>query len=414
MSDEPAQQPSIADLIARGFSFPLVCLMALVGVAVGIARYQAERDAIRPKDPSEIAAPVPGGTEDGPGGGGQPPANPDVSPREIEDALRAGDYDKARELANGLGNTVFIERANLFHSLTHQIEPGVFAKAEAVQRVRGPDGPLVGLVREDGGKALVTQLDGRERSLPKSALASQEELRGEDKDAALREALLAARDELGAKAGGLALHRLAYLAFAAGLRPLGARFLTDALEGPEGSILVDMFGEGDFERLHRAQRLLSGKLAQDPPEPVAVAQRDPVPEPSRSPDPPSQPDPPPSGQRPEEGSKTTVTRSADGWVITRRVRKTGNNQADPLLTDPAWKESNTAYRSGLKLYRGTYGMSNRMAAISIKAALKEFQAAQTQLDPLNQRYPDHHELERRQQELAQLVIDCMRRLRIDD
>ena len=51
---------------------------------------------------------------------------------------------------------------------------------------------------------------------------------------------------------------------------------------------------------------------------------------------------------------------------------------------------------------------------TIKAALKEFQAAQAQLDPLNARYPEHHELERRQQELAQLVIDCMRRLRIDD
>ena len=101
-------------------------------------------------------------------------------------------------------------------------------------------------------------------------------------------------------------------------------------------------------------------------------------------------------------------------MITRRVRKTGATQADPLLTDPAWKESDTAYRSGLKLYRGTYGMSNRMASISIKAALKEFQAAQAQLDPLNARYPEHHELERRQQELAQLVIDCMRRLRIDD
>ena len=276
MSDEPAQQPSIADLIARGFSFPLVCLMALVGVAVGIARYQAERDAIRPKDPSEIAAPIPGGTEGDPSGGGDAPSNPDVSPREIEDALRAGDYDKARELARGLGNTVFIERANLFHSLTHQIEAGPFAKAEAVQRVRGPSGSLVGLVREDGGKVLVTQLDGRERSLPQSALASKEELRGEDKAAALREELLSARDELGDKAGGLALHRLAYLAFSAGLRPLGARFLTDALQGPEGSILVDMFGEGDFERLHQAQRLLSGKLGEAPAEPVAVAQRSPA------------------------------------------------------------------------------------------------------------------------------------------
>lgn len=412
MSDEPAQQPSIADLVARGFSFPLVCLMTLVGVAVGIARYQAERDALQAKDPSELQAPVPDGAEQGAQGAPQDaPPDPDVSPREVEDALRAGDYERARELARGLGDTVYLERVNLFHSLTRQIEAGPFAAAEAVQRVRAPEGPLVGLVREDGGKVIVTQLDGRERSLPQSALASKEELRGADKTAALREELLSTRDELGDKAGGLALHRLAYLAFSAGLRPLGARFLTDALTGPEGSILVDMFGEGDFERLHRAQRVLSGKLGEAPSEPVALAQRDPAPvaEPSRS-----QPDPPPAGQRPEEGSKTTVTRSADGWVITRTVRKSGSQQADPLLTDPAWKESDTAYRSGLKLYRGTYGMSNRMAAISIKAALKEFQAAQVQLDPLNARYPEHHELERRQQELAQLVIDCMRRLRIDD
>ncbi|MGE0712997.1 MAG: hypothetical protein AB7N76_07880 [Planctomycetota bacterium] len=419
---EGDETPGLADILARGFTMPLVCLVALVGIAVGYARFQAERDSIRPRDPVELPAspgepgdsPAPDASpaETGPGTG---TGSGDVSPREVEDALREGRYADALRLARALGNSALLERANLLHALTRTIEPGPFVAAKTIVRLEGPSGTVTGLLEQDASGLRVQQLDGRERSLPKSALASKVELTGEDKRSALQEQLEAARRALGAEAGGLALHRLAYLAFSAELRPLGARFLEEALKGREGSILVDMFGEGDFERLHRAQRLIAGQLE----EPVAVAMRptEPVPvEPAPSePQPtaePSEPTEQPTEPQPQP-TVTTKTRRQGEYVVTETTRPKSEG-GDPLFDEPAWKAADNAYRSGLQLYRGTYKLNNRMAAISIKAAQKEFQAAQAKLDTLAERYSEHMELEQRQQELAKLVIDCMKRQRIHD
>jgi len=89
-------------------------------------------------------------------------------------------------------------------------------------------------------------------------------------------------------------------------------------------------------------------------------------------------------------------------------------QQDPLLSDPIWKEADAAYRSGLELYRGSFGISLRASAPAIKAALKEFRRAQDHLDRLVGTHRDHHLLERRQQEVAKLVLDCMKRQRVYD
>jgi hypothetical protein len=403
--NEPEQTPGLADILARGFSFPLIFLVALVGIAVGIARYQAERNAIQPRDPNEI--PAPDLEPDATPAPGETPARSDVSPREVEDALNEGRFADARRLARDLGNSVLIERAHLFDSLTTTIEPGPFASTKSISRLQGPDGELIGMVRQDADGVRVLQLDGRERSLPKSALSTKEELSGEDKRQALVDQLRAARSKLGDSAGGLALHRLAYLAFSADLRTLGAGYLSDALKGKEGSILVDMFGEGDFDRLHRAQRLLAGVLDSSG-QPVAMAS--PTVEPLR-PDPSR--DPSPTVQPSSAPTPTTTTTRVDGVDVTHTTQPKSEGP-DPLGQERSWKDASSAYRSGLQLYRGTLRLSNRMAAISIKAAMKEFQRAQTLLDPLARKYEGHLDFERRQQELAQLVIDCMRRQRIHD
>lgn len=53
-----------------------------------------------------------------------------------------------------------------------------------------------------------------------------------------------ARKKLGREASGLALHRLALLAFAVGCPAEGVTLLEEALVGPDGEIVVDTFGEG--------------------------------------------------------------------------------------------------------------------------------------------------------------------------
>ena len=137
------------------------------------------------------------------------------------------------------------------------------------------------------------------------------------------------------------------------------------------------------------------------PEPIEPEPIEPEPAPRRDPEPPPMRDDPPPRD------------PGDGWRTEGRKEVTPKDQ-DPLFRDPAWIEAESAYRSGLELYRGSFGVSPRSAAISIRAALKEFRNAQDQLDRLYTAYPDHYMVEQRQQEVAKLVIDCIKRQRVGD
>ena len=399
-------------------SLPLLILAALLGAGLGYTRYQSERQTLEPvefasqtplpeayPEPSPAAEPSPAESVSIPSP--TPSATPSASASRAgaQRALDGGDFAEAIRQAEVVRADEVRAEAYLLQALTRSIPPGDFARAEVVTEVTLTGGatPLLGIVSEAGDKLLVIQIDGRERRLGPGEVKARRDLRGAERLTALRAQLAAAREELGATAGGLALHRLAYLAFSADLRPLGTKLLRQALQGRDGAILVDMFGEGDFKQLHAARRALSGE-----PEPVAVARRDPVPPPARDPEveAPDVETPEPSQEPAEVGPLSSDMRPGE-----RHERPQGPDEA---IQSQAWKRADESYKAGLEIYRGTFGLSNRAASIGVKAALSEFERAQELLGPLSERNPDHFELERRQEELAKLIVDCHRRQNVGE
>lgn len=399
-------------------SLPLLILAALLGAGVGYARYQSERQTLQPvefpsqtplpeaypqESPSVDPSPEESLASPTPAPIASPPAS--ASRAGAQRALDGGDFAEAIRQAEVVRADEIRAEAYLLQALTRSIPPGDFARAEVVTEVTlaGVATPLLGIVSETGDKLLVIQIDGRERRLGPGEVKARRELRGSARLSALRAQLAAAREELGATAGGLALHRLAYLAFSADLRPLGTKLLRQALQGRDGAILVDMFGEGDFKQLHAARRALAGEA-----EPVAVARRDPVPIPSPGPEVET---PDVEAPEPSQDPIEVEPLSSDMRPGERHERPEG---PDDVIQSEAWKRADESYKAGLEVYRGTFGLSNRAASIGVKAALGEFERAQELLGPLSERNPEHFELERRQEELAKLIIDCHRRQNVGD
>ena len=88
-------------------------------------------------------------------------------------------------------------------------------------------------------------------------------------------------------------------------------------------------------------------------------------------------------------------------------------QSDPALNDARWSRAGDAYRTGLELYRGSFGVSPTIADAAIRASLKQFQKAQRDLDGLMAEHRDHLVVEQRAQEINQLIVDCMKRQRVE-
>lgn len=405
----------MSDALTRftaSLSVPLLVVSAVFGAGLGYVRYQSERQSLEPVQPTEtpvFATPTPSEVPT-PEPVATPTPEPSASPRRpaskagAADALEAGDFKEAIRQGEIMRADELVEEAYLLQALTRSIQPGRFAKAEEVTEVTlAKGGVVVGLVEGEGTR-LLEQIDGHERRLSPSEVSSERTLSGAERARALEGQLEAARRKLGSSAGALALHRLAYLSFSAGFRPQGTKYLREALKLEDGAILVDMFGEGDFDRLHRARSVLAGEPVEEP-----IARVDPDPEPIQ-PDPVT-PDPVTPERDPDPVTPEPTPLSSDKRRGRRYERPKG---PDSVIESEAWKKADESYKAGLEVYRQTFGLSNRAAAIGVKAALAEFQRAQELLGPLSEANPDHYELEHRQEELAKLIIDCHRRQNIGD
>lgn len=421
----------MSDTLTRftaSLSWPLLFVSALFGAGLGYVRYQSERQGLEPVQPPAspvFATPTP---TPPPEATPEPKVSPSpsASPRRpasragAADALEAGDFQEAIRQGEVLRADELVEEAYLLQALTRSIQPGRFAQAGEVLEVTLAKGGVVVGLPEGEGPRVLELIDGHERRLTPSEVASERSLSGAERARALRGQLESARRKLGQDAGALALHRLAYLSFSAGFRPEGTKYLREALKLKDGAILVDMFGEGDFDRLHRARSALAGETVAGPiarvdPDPAPVTP-DPVTPDPVTPDPatpdPSTPDDATGGPGgPGEIAPSPTPLSSDKRPGRRYERPKG---PDPVIQSEAWKKADESYKAGLEVYRQTFGLSNRAAAIGVKAALAEFQRAQELLGPLSEAHPDHFELERRQEELAKLIIDCHRRQNIGD
>lgn len=388
--------------LTGGFSAPLVCLAALAGAAFGYYEWRLEAQALA----AQPGSPPPGEASDPehpPSSDPPPPPRPGEpsfpSTREgALEALRAGAFAAAERLARGLGDRALEDRARLFLILTRSIPPSELLNAPDLVELVDRDGAHhVGRVRrEDPSELVFLRCDGEELRLHPSEVRAREPRAGAPAERAKAEQLERARAALGEQASGLALHRLAYLAFGCGARAVGARLLEEALLSAEGAILVDMFGDAERDRLQRARRALAGE-----PEPDSdgIAAR-PEPLPLREDAPEAEPALLPPAEEEDYGSD---------WRVERR-EVPAQDGPDPLLSEPEWLESGVAYRAGLELYRKT--VANPDGKL-LRAALRQFQRAQDALERLAPVYGNHYELEQRMQEVAKLVLDCMKRQRVE-
>ncbi|MCO5166362.1 MAG: hypothetical protein M9894_08360 [Planctomycetes bacterium] len=399
------REATALQVLAEGFSPPLVGLCVVAGVVLALAgreRPPVDPDpAPPPRTTDALGVDDPGASPAAPGDEGDPPGP--ATPAEVAALLDAGDFARAERRARAAGLDLLAERAHLLEVLTRGVKPGPLAGAAQVVRVTTVEGEaLIGVVASEAADRVTLLLrDGREQTLPRAQVRQREALAPEAARRALDEALRRDRATLGPRPPGLALHRLAHHALAADLRGLGGRLLLEALRTPEGQVIVDMFGVGDVDRLQAARRRLAEAPAPPPdpgeetPGPIAA-----LPEPSPAPatpaptipapvTPPPRPQPPPEPERPRQ-----VDREA-------------------IHAHPSWRAADTAYRTGLQLYRSAFDAPEGAAAPSIRAAMAQFRQAQDLLDRLIRELADaadSYDVERRAVELNALVLDCTKRL----
>jgi hypothetical protein len=364
---------------AQGFSAPLVGIFVLGGLAFGVATAPTA-----PAGPGADAtpAPTPGATPtpSQPSGGLRPdeadltpPPAGGASASDVRARLAAGELRLARAWAREAGLAELHEEAHLLWSLTRSVREGPFAKAERFLLVD----ETLGAIRQETDDAYwIEPIEGGEEAIEKDRRG----LRELDRDAGLAELARSLQASRRDASNGLALHRLAFLAFRAGLRDLGVEVLRAALLTAEGPILVDMFAGSDdreLDRLHRARDLLAGEDV----EPLVLAE--PVPSPVDTAQPPPTAAPAPSAS------------------------------ADPLDQDASWRQAEAAYRQGLELYRSAFSASITAGSPAVRQAMTQFRQAQDLLDPMIDGGWDgraRQRIERRLIELNSLVLDCTKRL----
>jgi hypothetical protein len=426
------RESTVLQILAEGFSAPLVGLCALAGVLVALAGRESpaagpapsttERVVKQPGTgaPDEAPAETTGGVDEA------LPARP-AAPAEVEELLAQGEFARAERWARASGPALepLALRAQLYEALTRGIKPGPLAGKQLLRVTTLQGDVVLGAATNESADRLTLMLtDGRERTLQRAQLRQREPLSPDAARRALDDALRRERGALGVRPPGLALHRLAHQAFASSLRPLGAQLLVEALRTPEGQIIVDMFGTGDVDRLHAARRALLGLPPAEPVGPVAAlpepTRPDPRPEPTR-PDPrPDVPEPEPEPlhedpePEPDPGPAQDPLRPDQRPDEYRPPVPAGS--LDAIFDHPNWGAADTAYRTGLQLYRSSFDSALNVASPSIRAALAQFRQAQDLLDRLCRVLPDaadSHEVERRVVELNALVLDCTKRLGTD-
>lgn len=407
----------VLGMLAEGFSGPLVFVAALVGVGGALLTRPAPAapsggdDAPPPLVVTEVGPATPA-TDEAPGEE-VPPTG--ATAAEVEALLAAGDHERAERWATASGRAPLAVRARLLASLAKGGPPGPVARGPVVQ-VTTLDGAVhLGAVRaEDDGQLVLIGRDGHEVRLQRAQVRERKALDPAAAARALDQALLADRRALGDAPSGLVLHRLALQAFSCGARSVGTTLLVDALVSAEGGIIVDMFGEGDVEALHRAREALvkaraGGATAEPDTEVVAVAT--PTPRPDRATDrPPPRPSTsrPPPRPRPDEPGPGPEP-STDEHVETVYV----NSVDDDVVAHPTWVASDAAYRTGLELYRKGAALPIQSAAPSVRGAMRQFRLAQDLLEKLSTEMPespDTFHFGRRIQELNSLILDCQKRL----
>ncbi|HZU97216.1 MAG TPA: hypothetical protein VFF73_11010 [Planctomycetota bacterium] len=320
------------------------------------------------------------------------------------DLLARGRFDEcaraARDVSGGkeleLGARQLAERAQLYSVLTKALVPSPFVDARDLVRVTLLSNitHTACVVHETDAKIELKLADGRDIELDKERIVKREPYPRESWESDMRADLEKKKASLAKDSGALEVYHVACDAFEMGLRDAGVTLLQRSLGLEGGDAVIDVYGFGDLELLHRAQHRIRAEALASNPE-LAMAQprrpRSPRARPVET-----APPPPPSGPI---VSDVPPKPEVDSPVETPPSPPTASPVAPPtpqppppmtgmdfgqLEADGRWKDAHEAYKEGVDLYKAGFKGITASEKQRLKDARTSLEKARELLDALPQ------------------------------
>lgn len=332
-----------------------------------------------------------------------------VARRKFEDAIErdlvAEDYTVAQQ---GLAEI------QLYKSLMEVIAEHPFADGKGLYDVILPSGAEVTakiLGNPKGDRITLKIRDGRQLGVSKTRLKKLNLISKSDFQKQVEKELAYRVAELGEKQNPVELYRVVVsYCLEYRMRDKAFNYLKAALSKPNGSVLIDLFCDGDTRAYHRAQARMAGIT--DLAMLDAIEDKSPVfeerePEPDNGPPPETKPEPTPEVKRPEKKTKVrTPAKPRKRVYKPKRV-----SRAKELRAEQSWKKADSLYRQGLKEYRNSLRGSTASQAKSIAKARSLFEKGLEYIYELQDKeiYEEEPALDKRGVELQQMIYDCQKR-----
>ncbi|MDF1664192.1 MAG: hypothetical protein P1V97_20655 [Planctomycetota bacterium] len=321
----------------------------------------------------------------------------------IEGNLVAEDYTVAQQ---GLAEI------QLYKSLMEVIAEHPFADGKGLYEVILPSGNRVTakvLGNPKGDRITLKVRDGRQLSVSKKRLKKMDLITKSAFRSQVEEELGFRVAEIGEKQNPVELYRVVVsYCLEYRMKDKAFSYLKAALSKPNGSVLIDLFCDGDTRAYHRAQARMAGitdlAMLDEIEEKSPVFEKD-LPEPDDTPPPERTPDREPEVKQPTETPKPRVKKPKKPYRPKRVSR------AKEMRAENAWKRADILYRQGLKEYRNSLRGTTASQAKSIAKARSLFEKGLSYIYELQDKeiYEEEPALDKRGVELQQMIYDCQKR-----
>lgn len=324
----------------------------------------------------------------------------------IERDLVAEDYSVAQQ---GLAEI------NLFKSLMEVIAEHPFADGKGLYEVVLPSGSRVTakiLGQPKGDRLTLKIRDGRQLAVSRKRLKKMSLISKSDFQKQCENELNYRIAEIGEKQNPVELYRVVVsYCLEYRMRDKAFAYLKAALSKPNGSVLIDLFCDGDTRAFHRAQARMAGVT--DLAMLDAIEEKSPVfeerePKRDNNTEPETSPDPDPKPEAREETKQPTPTPKARPR---KKYKPKRVSRANELRGEAAWKKADSLYRQGLKEYRNSLRGTKASQARSIAKARSLFEEGLSYIYELQDKdvYADEPALDKRGVEFQQMIYDCQKR-----
>lgn len=375
----------------------------------------ADKDKVKDKDPPPPPPPS--------GGTGDPVKRPPRKNMERTPVLSAEDEDKLAEarglVAQGrfdaaqdatrrvrggadleLAAAQLGEKAQLFAALTKAVQPHAFAGATDLIQVTLASGiaHTARIVKESPQTVVLALADGRELEVRPERIAKREKLAADGWAKQVRAEVDKKKADLPKDAGALEVYHVACEAYEVAAGDIAALLLERSLGLDGGDAIIDVYGFGDLELLHRAQsrirraalaanpgaiaegrrpraprvRPVEGQPPAPPSPPPQVSDKPPptnVPGPET---PPEVPPPPPPGETPGPSAPPSPPPPPAEHGM----------DFEKLEMDGRWIDAHEAYKLGVDNYKAGFQGRSSTEKQKLKAARTALEKARQLMDQL--------------------------------